>query len=155
MSYDQYALSAQDKSYLDSMLDKFLESGEKKGYSDADNVLNVIAFVQSLPYIKDTDSTIYDEYPRYPIETLVNNGGDCEDTAILAAAMLNEMGYGVVLINPPGHMAVGVKCNSCSGTYYTYDGEKYYYIETTGNNWDIGEVPTEYRNVKATIIPLG
>jgi hypothetical protein len=153
-SYSDYAISAQDKPYLDALLKKLKESGQKKGYSDGDNVLNVIAFVQSLPYYKDSSSTIYDDYPRYPIETLVDNGGDCEDTAILTAAMLDEMGYGVVLINPPNHMAVGVKCSSCSGSYYIYQGVKYYYVETTGNNWNIGELPDEYRNQEVRIIPL-
>jgi len=126
----------------------------KNGYSETDNVMNVITFVQSLPYFKDASSTTMDEYPRYPIETLVDNGGDCEDTAILTAAMLREMGYGVVLVNPPGHMAVGVKCSSCSGTNYTYGGDKYYYLETTGNNYKIGQMPDEYRNQKVNIIPM-
>jgi hypothetical protein len=149
-SYGQYAISSQDKPYLDALLKKLKESGANKGYTDADNVMNVIALVQSLPYFKDAAI----DYPRYPIETLVDNGGDCEDTAILTAAMLREMGYGVVLINPPGHMAVGVKCSSCSGTSYTYEGAKYYYLETTVTNYKIGQIPDEYRDQKANIIPM-
>ena len=153
-TYKEYAISSRDKPYLDSIIKKLKETGKSKGYSESDNVMNVVAFVQALPYFKDSASTTYDEYPRYPIETLVDNGGDCEDTAILTAAMLREMGYGVVLINPPKHMAVGVKCDSCTGTYYTYQGEKYYYLETTGNNFQIGQIPKEYANTKVGIIPL-
>ena len=153
-TYKQYAISSKDKAYLDAMITKFKESGKKKGYSESENIMNVIAFVQALPYFKDDVSTPYDEYPRYPIETLVDNGGDCEDTAILTAALLREMGYGVVLVNPTGHMAVGVKCSSCSGTYYTYEGEKYYYLETTSNNRKIGEIPDKYKNEKVRVIPL-
>lgn len=153
-TYKEYVISSKDKPYLDALLKKLKESGEKKGYSDAENVMNVVAFVQSLPYFYDNSSTVYDDYPRYPIETLVDNGGDCEDTAILTAAFLKEMGYGVVLVNPPGHMAVGVKCSSCSGTYYDYNGSRYYYLETTGNNWKIGQIPPDYVNKEVRIIPL-
>ncbi|MCK9592588.1 MAG: hypothetical protein M0Q91_11330 [Methanoregula sp.] len=153
-TYKEYAISSRDKPYLDSIIKKLKETGKSKGYSESDNVMNVIAFVQSLPYFKDSTSTTYDEYPRYPVETLVDNGGDCEDTAILTAALLREMGYGVVLINPPKHMAVGVKCDSCTGTYYTYQGEKYYYLETTGTNFQIGQIPKEYANTKVGFIPL-
>jgi hypothetical protein len=153
-TYKEYIISSRDKPYLDALINKMTESGKKKGYTDAENVMNVVAFVQSLPYFKDSSSTVYNEYPRYPIETLVDNGGDCEDTAILTAALLREMGYGVVLVNPPQHMAVGVKCNSCTGTYYEYNGARYYYLETTGNNYRIGEIPSDYANQKVTIIPL-
>lgn len=153
-TYKEYVISSKDKPYLDALLKKLKESGERKGYSDAENVMNVVAFVQALPYFKDNASTIYDEYPRYPVETLVDNGGDCEDTAILTAAFLKEMGYGVVLLNPPQHMAVGVKCSNCAGTYYEYNGYRYYYLETTENNFQIGEIPSKIVNQKVRIIPL-
>jgi hypothetical protein len=67
-----------------------------------------------LEYTSDLVTEGYDEYPRYPIETLVDKGGDCEDTAILAASIIRGMGYGVVLLvfpktaDSPGHCAVGV-----------------------------------------------
>lgn len=153
-TYKEYAISSKDKPYLDTMITKFRETGENKGYSESETIMNVIAFVQTFPYFKDDVSTIYDNYPRYPVETLVDNGGDCEDTAILTAALLREMGYGVVLVNPPKHMAIGVKCSSCSGTYYTYNGNKYYYLETTGSNFKIGQIPSEYKNTNVKIIPL-
>ncbi|MHB8164198.1 MAG: transglutaminase-like domain-containing protein [Methanoregula sp.] len=153
-TYKNYAISSNDKPYLNAMITKFRESGKNNGYSESETIMNVIAFVQSFPYFKDDVSTKYDDYPRYPIETLVDNGGDCEDTAILTAALLREMGYGVVLVNPTGHMAVGVKCNSCSGTSYTFNGDKYYYLETTGTGFKVGEVPKEYKNTPAKIIPL-
>jgi predicted transglutaminase-like cysteine proteinase len=154
-TYNEYAISAKDKPYLDAMITRLKESGKNKGYTESENIMNVIAFVQGLPYFKDDVSTTYNEYPRYPVETLVDNGGDCEDTAILTAALLREMGYGVVLINPPGHIAVGVKCSSCTGTYYTYNGARYYYLETTGTGFKVGEMPSSYENTKVKIIPLG
>ena len=36
----------------------------------------VITFVQSLPYTSDSVTTAFDEYPQYPMETLVEYGGN-------------------------------------------------------------------------------
>ncbi|RPJ49674.1 MAG: hypothetical protein EHJ95_08420, partial [Methanobacteriota archaeon] len=154
--YAQYALSEHDRLYLKGMIDRFRETGEDRGYSEADQIGNVVAFVQALPYTSDAETTGYDEYPRYPLETLVDHGGDCEDTAILAAALLTEMGYGTVMIELPHHMAVGVRCtDACYGTYYDYRGTRYFYLETTEEGWSIGEQPPEFaKSGMATIRPM-
>ena len=111
-----------------------------------------VAFVQSLEYTSDDLTTGFDEYPRYPYETLYESGGDCEDTAILTAALLQELGYGVVLIELPGHMAVGVKCSEdTSGYYYLDNGIRYCYLETTNINWEVGQLPDEYIEEKAIL----
>jgi predicted transglutaminase-like cysteine proteinase len=153
--YAEYVLSDYDKEMLRGVTQKFRNLGAGNGYSEYDNVMNIAAFVQSMPYTSDKVTTGYDEYPRYPLETLVDNGGDCEDTAILTAALVKELGYGVVLIQLPGHMAIGVEgSDALSGTYYEFNGSRYYYLETAGSGWDLGEVPEEYRNAKATLLPL-
>ncbi len=154
-NYAMYAMSDYDRTYLRSLVDKLEEASERDGFSEYDSVKMVIAFVQSLPYTSDSVTTGYDEYPRYPIETLVDDGGDCEDTSILTAALLNEMGYGVILISPPDHMAVGIKGgDNIYGTYWTYEGSKYYYVETTGEGYDIGQLPPEYAHSTAQIYPM-
>jgi hypothetical protein len=149
-NYAKYAITAQDRKVLDRIITSFRENTDSK----IEAAYNIVAFVQSLPYFKDDVSTGYDNYPRYPIETLVDNGGDCEDTAILTAALLKEMNYDVVLISPPGHMAVGITCSACTGTSYTYNNKKYYYLETTGNNWKVGQMPEKYKNTKAKVYPI-
>ncbi len=153
--YVDYALSDYDRAYLLNLVSSFKEGGGVKGYSDNDNVLNVVAFVQSLPYTPDIVSTGADEYPRFPIETLVDGGGDCEDSAILTAALLREMGYGVVLLKYSNHMAVGVKGDdTLSGSHMPFEGSNYYYVETTADGWEVGEIPAEYSNQAAEVIPL-
>jgi predicted transglutaminase-like cysteine proteinase len=154
-NYAMYAMSDYDRTYLRSLVDKLTEASVRDGFSEYDSVKMVIAFVQSLPYTSDSVTTGYDEYPRYPIETLVDDGGDCEDTSILTAALLNEMGYGVILISPTGHMAVGIKGgDNVYGTYWTYEGSKYFYVETTGEGYDIGQLPREYAQATAKIYPM-
>lgn len=114
----------------------------------------VIEFTQNLPYIQDTVGTGYRDYTKSVIETLVDAGGDCEDTAILMAAILEsrDFNYDAVLLLLPGHMAVGVAGeNDLPGSYYEFDGKRYYYLETTGGGWEVGEIPEEYENELAEI----
>ncbi|WP_231845069.1 hypothetical protein [Methanocella paludicola] len=153
--YAQYALSDYDRTSMKNLVDTFCDSGDRCGFTEYDDVMSVVSFVQALPYTSDEVTTGYDEYPRYPVETLVDNGGDCEDTAILAAALLNEMGYGVVLLELPNHMAIGVKCSDdYPGYCVEYHGAKYYYLETTGDSWKIGQMPDEYEGQNVNVYPL-
>ena len=154
-NYAEYVLSDYDRSLLREVVQKFRDAGSEKGYSEYDDVMNIATFVQSLHYTPDSVTTGYDEYPRYPLETLVDDGGDCEDTSILTAALVDELGYGVVLIQLPGHMGVGIRASADTpGTYYEYQGSRYYYLETTGKGWALGELPDEYRTTTPVILPL-
>ncbi|ABO35412.1 hypothetical protein MmarC5_1110 [Methanococcus maripaludis C5] len=154
-NYAQYALSDYDKSYLDSMIYNFEKASIENEYSKCDEALFISSFVQSLDYTTDSETTGFDEYPRYPLETLVDMGGDCEDKSVLTAALLNELDYDVVLIELSDHMAVGISCNEdIYGSYYEYNGKQYYYIETTDENWFIGEIPEKYLEDNAIIRPL-
>ena len=140
--FDQYALSEYDRQVLSQIVEAFKKQGEVHNFTSDQVVLNIISFIQALPYTSDSVTTGYDEYPRYPIETLVDGGGDCEDSSILAAALISEMGYGVILLEFPGHVAIGVKGEENVGdVYYEYNGSKYYYVETTSSGYSIGAIP--------------
>lgn len=148
-----YLVTTQDwaiKYHTQSVENKSIE----RGYGSYDEVSLTLSFVQHLQYTSDKVTTGYDEYPRFPIETLGDCGGDCEDTSILFATMVKILGYDAVLIHLPGHMGVGVKGDLQSGTYYSYKGNKYYYCETTGLGWKIGEIPDEFKDASATIIEI-
>lgn len=154
-NYSIYVTHPLDDPYIDQLVEKIKKAAQQEGYNEYQTVDFAAAFVQSLPYTVDSVTTPYDEYPRYPIETLVDNGGDCEDTSILLASIIDRMGYGVVLIILPNHVAVGVKGGeNLYGTYWEYKGSKYYYIETTGENWGIGELPDGYKDTSAFIRPM-
>jgi len=156
-----YVTHPLDDEYIDSLVNKLNECAQQEGYGDFQKVSFAVAFVQSLPYTDDSVTAGFNEYPRYPVETLVDNGGDCEDTSILTASLIQAMGYGTVLLSFPstpesaGHCAVGVKGgDGVYGTYWKYNDNKYYYSETTGTGWEIGEVPEEYKNAQAHIYPM-
>ena len=112
----------------------------------------VLAFVQHLPYVPDKEMTKHDEFFKHALETLVERGGDCEDTSVLSASILNGMGFELVLIWPKGHIAIGVKGNF-SGYYYPYKRSAYYFCETTGRGWKLGDLPPDIPKY-ANVIPI-
>jgi hypothetical protein len=118
------------------------------GYSSEQKLNLAMAFVQTITYGYDLDTTGYNEYARFPIETLVDGFGDCDCKSILLLSIVQttELGYDGVLLeydgSPAGHMAVGVT-GAFYGTYYTYLGLNYFYCETTTIGWTVGSIPTE------------
>lgn len=113
----------------------------------------IIDYIQRMPYVPDDVSTGYDDYSKYIMETFAELGGDCEDTAILMAAVLQSDPYNIdtILIAPPGHMAVGVRNDDPQGYYYELDGYKYEYVETTGEGWSVGQIPDRYKGKQANL----
>lgn len=152
--YDEYVAVAQNTGFAEELAGYVNTELEASGFTDEYyKSAAVIDWVQSFPYVTDDVYEGYDEYPKFPVETLVDVGGDCEDTAILLASLFQSQpfNYDMVLIGPPGHMAAGIYSEDRQGRYYTYEGRDYYYIETTGSGWGIGDMPDEYVNESATI----
>ena len=143
--YSIYVTHPLDDDFTASIATELKKQASGRHYDDEETVNFAASFVQNLKY-----ETEREEYPNYPVETLVDRGGDCEDTAILTAALLQAMGYDAVLLrfSPPeegdaGHMAVGVAVAGVSGgRSYSYDGQTYYYLETT-SSWPLGEIPPD------------
>jgi hypothetical protein len=155
--YVKLALDSGDDQYIESLVERLENAAENKGFSKYETVEFVISFVQSLPYTEDDVETPWDEYPRYPIETIFDRGGDCEDTSLLVAALLDEMNYDVCLLilENDEHCAVGIAGGEgIYGTYYLVDETKYYFLETTGTGWEIGELPSSITDGSAQIYPL-
>jgi hypothetical protein len=143
--------------YVKMLAQKLNETTNTLGYGSYDQVSFVLAFVQSLPYTSDNVTEGYNEYPRFPIETLVDGGGDCEDTSILFATITLILGYGTVYINPTDHYAVGILGDNLRGTYWEYpqgSNHTYYYCETTGDGFKIGQLPEEFLGKNAFIYSI-
>lgn len=153
--FDHFVTDPYDDELISQITTQLTNLADSGGYGNNEIPYIAMGFVQALPYISDSASAGYDEYPRYPFETLYHGGGDCEDSSILLAAILYDMGYGVALIELPEHMAVGVKGDeNIHGNYYEYEGTKYYYLETTNSGWDVGEIPDEHSEADAIITPI-
>ena len=154
-NYSGYVAHSLDDEYIGKLAGAIIDAADKNRYSECKIIELAAVFVQNLLYNADSETTSYDEYLRYPIETLVDNGGDCEDTSILLASILDSIGYSVVLLNLPYHLAVGVRCGEdMPGRYSPYNGSNYYYLETTNPGWKIGEIPQNYGFVSAYIYSI-
>ncbi len=141
-------------SYMQTLTEKLNETANQLGYGPVDKVNFALAFVQSIAYSSDLNSTGYEEYPRFPIEVLVDQTGDCDCKADLFATLTLGLGYGAVFINPPDHLAVGVLGNNLQGTYWTYQNQSYYYAETTGVGFKVGDLPDEFKGKSAYVYPI-
>ncbi|MFH1509540.1 MAG: hypothetical protein ABID67_00100 [Candidatus Nealsonbacteria bacterium] len=145
-------VTSEDK-YIKEIADMLKTASEKNNYSGS---LFATAFIQSLGYVGD-DVIGYNDYPKYPLETLAEQNGDCEDTSYLAAAIIEAMGIDSVLVELPGHMAIAIAFSGePSGYYYKMNnGWRYYYIETTGDGWQLGDLPEDsYKYKAATLVKL-
>lgn len=67
----------------------------------------IVTMAQAIPY--ETDGSP----PKFPIETVAEAAGDCDDKALLAAALLAREGYAVSLLGftAENHMALGIESN--------------------------------------------
>ncbi len=137
--------------FLQALAEKLNETANQQDYGSSDKINFVLAFVQSIPYSLDLNTTGYEEYPRFPIEVLVDQTGDCDCKAILFGTLALLMGYEAVYINPTDHFAVGVAGNDFSGTYWTYNNTTYYYAETTGTGFKVGQLPDEFQGKSAYV----
>lgn len=100
---------------------------------------------------------------KYPIETLVEMGGDCDTHAFLYATLLKAAGFKVLLLfsSEINHAAVAVHLETSpqhstqkSVWYFTYNGLKYYYAETTGWGRRVGDLPEEWQGAKWYLIEV-
>ena len=152
--YALYIFDQYDDIYIDILVDSVMLYATSGG-DDVNQINYVASFVQQLDYLSDDDGC---EYPRYPVETVFysgDGGGDCEDKAILTAAMLNKLGYKVALFRLPGHMAVGVSLASGAVSRYGYYIDDYYYLETTNPGATLGYIPSEYQSIDdVTVYPI-
>lgn len=155
-AYGAYVADTYDDAYVSRVAGYFADYGREEGLSRDEVLDHVIGFVQGLEYATDVVGTGFDEYPKYPVETLVDEGGDCEDTSILLASIAEALGYGVVLLAFPdaNHMALGVAGEDLPGTYYEHEGRRYHYLETTGQGWAVGQVPDSVGSARAHFMPV-
>ena len=112
----------------------------------------ILDFVQepNIRYTYDKESTPYVEYLRYPDETLYDKTGDCDCKAMLAAALFHNAGLQVLYLTSKTHAAVAVECNptwfgSQKNPYIPqglllYKNKHYYFCETTGDHFRVGDV---------------
>ena len=105
-NFSQYCDSLGLYSIAHFIENRYLKTGD---FSDLDLVHSILSAVQpktrtfSLKYLPDKDN-----YIKYPIETLIEGGGDCEDLSILFSSLCACLGYETLLISVRGHVYTAV-----------------------------------------------
>jgi PKD repeat protein len=145
-AYTPYVLDPLDDPTLQDLA---AELGERAG-SDPDALLDfALAFVQgAIRYADDPPGV---DYPLYPLETLVDGAGDCEDTTILYVSLLRAAGRSATIgfvdtdsDRTPDHVLALVPVSATYPTpicppgttlaFWTLDGKRYALAETTGRS---------------------
>jgi tetratricopeptide (TPR) repeat protein len=88
------------------------------------------------------------DYVQYPVQTLVSGHGDCDDLAVLYAALSESVGVPALLVTTPGHVFAAVpagvppqsafQLSTDPNDFITHDGKLWVPIETTkvGKSFD-------------------
>jgi len=129
-------------------------------YSDDEDYANgVLMIVHQIPY----EVTVP---PKYPVETIVDNKGDCDLLSYIAASILKARGLDVVLLyyESETHMNIGINLSHPpddargSAFYVTHNNVHYYMAECTGGEWEtgwrVGECPDKLKQASVQVITL-
>lgn len=151
-----------DEPIIVTLANKLKRMAETQNYNAVETTNLILHFVQYLKYSADNASLGPNEYWRYPVETLVDETGDCEDTSALFASLMEALGHDAVFLlyvieqngQQLGHLAVGIDMPGAEGTSASYEGKDYYYCETTTSGYNIGDIPHDYKDQSPRIIEV-
>ena len=129
-------------------------------YDEEEDFANgVLMMVHQITYVETAPG-------KFPVETMVDDQGDCDLFSFIAASVIEAGGLEVVLLyyEEQSHMNIGVHLSSApedtrdSVFYVTQDGKRYYVAECTGGNWEdgwrVGECPPDLKEVSAEVVTL-
>jgi len=93
------------KDLFDDLLDQFHAIRNEQNLTDDEYVDLLSAYVQSIDYY-----TNFGDPAKYPVETVYEGKGDCDDKSLLLAGLLSREGYNVslLLFEKDHHVVVGI-----------------------------------------------
>jgi len=129
-------------------------------FPDEEDFVNaVLMMVHQIPYQ-------IVEGAKYPVETIVENQGDCDLLSYVASSLIKSQDLDVVLFyyEQESHMNIGVNLPNpptnarTTISYVDYRGIRYYVAECTGGDWlsgwRVGECPSELEGAQVTVVTL-
>ena len=162
-------LMTQDREAIHYTADNLLEISKKRKLNRKQTANMIVSCVQNIPYTlihrytceKYTSSSkaareLHDanvcrpesEFGILsPVEFMAELKGDCDTRTVLLFLLLDRMGYKTVILNSEnyGHSMLGIDL-PFSGKYKRFRGVKYYFWETTAENWEPGMLPPDMSN---------
>jgi len=130
---------------MKTVLAGFNKIFKEENFDARDKVYFIITFVQNIKY--DRPGGKLDLFP--PLGTIAFRFGDCDSKAMLLYVILEKMKIDCAMMwsYKYKHAMLGVKVGG-RGNFLVANGKKYYFLETTYPNWDVGELPPEFNNTK-------
>jgi hypothetical protein len=120
---DLYIAVRQDQKYASCFIKKLAIPRTASPKEQAQAVLNytstIIKYEADMPEGKSSD--LNRPGTKLPSRTVVDGKGDCEDKSVLAALMLNELGFDTFVIKRPpisngiGHIFLGIRADYNTG----------------------------------------
>ena len=145
-----------DEKVINDLAEKLESLADSKNYNLIETINFILSFVQlNVEYVSDNLTKGCIEYWRFPVETLVDKQGDCEDSSVLFASIINILDYDTALLfyiweeddEQIGHLAVGIHLTGNHGHFEKdKNGKKYFYCETASNTfYEFGRLPPEIK----------
>jgi len=129
-------LGRSDRTRLDALAACFDAATRRLGKDRRWLAVSVIRYVQNIPYdlVREDSLGI-----RTPVE-VVAKGGDCDSKSLLAAVLLQILGFRTVVLTNDrlSHAVLGVSIQA-SGAYIAVDGARYALVECT-TPADVGDM---------------
>ena len=146
---DQYAAFADpDSQYIIDLANELKSMAIQEGYTSDLQIAEFIhAFVGDIQYQYDSIDYNGQEYPKFPIEMLWEQKGDCEDAALLYISLTESIGYDSALMlgmvksssdeDWGGHAWAVISISEASGSGWYGTGMKsdmpFYFVEATAH----------------------
>ncbi len=132
-------------SQMSAVLDGFNKIFINENFDARDKIYFIITFVQNIKYGRP--GGMLDLFP--PLGTIAYRFGDCDSKTMLLYVILEKMGVDCAMLWSYNykHAMLGIKVNG-RGNFLVANGKKYYFLETTYPNWEVGEIPPEFNNIK-------
>ena len=132
-SYHAMVNDSAQAGFYNDLAGEFSRIKQDQHLTDDEYVDLMMAYVQSLTYVTKPNNPA-----KFPVETAVDQSGDCDDKSLLLAGLLSHEGYKIALFvfDPESHMAVGIGSPDS-----LYKNTGYAYIETT--NFSFAGIPPD------------
>ncbi len=154
-------LVIESKSNLNFLVDSLTVLGKRRNLSRPELAEMIVSFVQDIPYsyILGGDCESFETKGKpclgnmafgilSPYEFVHSLYGDCDTRAVLIYTLLEEMQFDPMIVVSDEYAHAMLALNiPAEGDHLTYQGNNYYFWETTADGWPLGMLPPTTNNV--------
>ncbi len=165
---EQLMESCRDNRKVHQVLSYIEVEARRAGLNEMERMQFILDFVQRPNIEYEYDEKCEEigcprDYARYPDETMYDGRGDCDCKAALAAILFREAGHKTAYLTTINHAAVAVAFRTkvdasmvelAEESMLTHDGYMYFFCETTGDGFRIGDLGSTTKEAITDILFL-